>query len=95
MDLSGHGAFRTAGHNRESSDRPGARLLAAAWVALSSGRAESVSIHLRTGPMIDGVLGLRVDGALAEAATRPGVWTHAFAVEDVVLVRQVVRGGSR
>jgi hypothetical protein len=95
MDLSGHGAFLAATSDRDLTNRPGARLLTAAWVALASRRAESVTIHLRHGLQVDGVLGLRVDGALAEAATRPGQWTHVFLVEDVVLVRQVSRGGDR
>lgn len=100
MDLSGHGAFRNDGKSRDAAGRDaagraGARLLTAAWVALSSGRMESVTLHLRSGPLVEGVLQLRVEGAIAEAATKPGEWTHLFAVEDVVLVQQVPRGGKR
>lgn len=69
-----------------------ARLLAFGWAALAGGRAEAVDIRLREGGAIDGVLALRIDGGVAEASTRAGVWTHAFRVEDVVLVRAVARG---
>lgn len=106
MDLSGHkifreGAFRAGASDRAQENRgqetgppaPGLSLLAAAWSALASGRVETVSLSLSSGAVIDGVLAIRLDGALAEAATRPGHYTHAFAVADVVMVRQVPRGG--
>ncbi|WP_374385952.1 hypothetical protein [Sandaracinobacter sp.] len=77
----------------EASGRVGLSLLATAWSALGSGRAESVCLLLRSGSLIEGVLAIRMDGAIAEAATRPGHFTHAFAVDEVVMVRQVPRGG--
>ena len=95
MDLGGHERFgigqpalrETAGF------RTGTALLAAAWSALASARVESVTIHLRSGPVIEGVLQLRMDGAIAEASTRAGQFSHAFAVEDVVMIRHIPRGG--
>ncbi len=97
MDLGGHQRFGvgSAPAARESAaQRTGTALLATAWSALASSRVESVSIHLRSGPVIEGVLQIRMDGMIAEAATRTGHYTHAFAVEDVVLIRHVARGGS-
>jgi hypothetical protein len=61
-------------------------------VALASTRTEAVDIHLRTGHLIEHALAVRVNGRLGEAACRAGQWTHAFAVEDVVLIRCVPRG---
>lgn len=68
------------------------RLLAFGWAALAAGRAEALDLRLQDGGTIEGVLALRIEGAIAEASTRPGAWTHAFRVADVVLVRAVARG---
>jgi hypothetical protein len=107
MDLSGHRRFRAAdtssqaagrapdakSHNWADRARIGEKLLAVAWAALASARAEAVDIHLQSGQVIANVLAVRTDGRMAEASCWTGQWTHAFAVEDVVLVRQVARGG--
>ena len=96
MDLGGHGAFRMGSSPSVRQDAPtriGLSLLATAWAALGSGRTESVSLLLRSGGLIEGVLAIRMDGAIVEAATRPGHFTHAFAVDEVVMVRQIPRGG--
>jgi len=96
MDLGGHQRFGTsAGSARLSAAaQTGTALLATAWSTLASTRVESVSIHLRSGPVIDGVLQVRMDGSIAEAATRTGHYNHAFAVDDVVMIRHVPRGGK-
>jgi hypothetical protein len=97
MDLGGHDRFGAASAQlRETAAmRIGTALLASAWSALASSRVESVAIHLRSGPIIEGVLQLRMDGAIAEASTRPGRYSHAFAVDDVVMIRHIPRGGPR
>ena len=94
MDLAGHQMFRDAGARAESPGSVGRALLARGWAALESARAESVDIQLRSGPLVRGVIALRVDGQVAEASTRRGEWTHAFALEDVALVRNNPRGGG-
>jgi hypothetical protein len=95
MDLGGHQRFGAgaAAARETAAMRTGTALLATAWSALASSRVESVCIHLRSGPVIDGVLQLRMDGSIAEAATRAGHYSHAFAVDDVVMIRHVARGG--
>lgn len=97
MDLGGHDRFGAASASLRgtAAQRTGTALLATAWSALASSRVESVTIHLKSGPVIEGVLQLRMDGAIAEASTRPGQYSHAFAVEDVVMVRHTPRGGRR
>jgi hypothetical protein len=96
MDLGGHERFGAAGVSPRDTPalRTGTALLASAWSALASSRVESVNIHLRSGPVIEGVLQLRMDGAIAEASTRPGHFSHSFAVDDVVLIRHFARGGK-
>jgi hypothetical protein len=96
MDLGGHDRFGggSAPFRDTAAMRNGTALLATAWSALASSRVESVNIHLRSGPVIEGVLQLRMDGSIAEASTRPGHFSHAFAVDDVVMVRHVPRGGK-
>lgn len=98
MDLAGHDRFKSSGRRADPPDaclRIGEALLGAAWAALASARVESVDIHLRSGSDIRGVIAVRIDGAIAEASVRAGQWTHAFGVEDVVLVRHTPRGGRR
>ncbi|MFN3371276.1 MAG: hypothetical protein ACK4Z0_07090, partial [Sphingomonadaceae bacterium] len=68
--------------------------LAFVWAALAIGWAEALEIRLRDGVEVEGVLALRIEGAVVEAATRAGAWTHAFRVDDVLLVRAVARGGA-
>jgi hypothetical protein len=96
MDLGGHERFGGAGapFRDTAATRNGTALLATAWSALASSRVESVTIYLRSGPVIDGVLQLRMDGGIAEASTRAGHFSHAFAVEDVVMIRHIPRGGK-
>lgn len=94
MDLAGHQRFRE-GADRSDGRAQGATgraLLARAWAALESVRAESVDVHLRSGAVVRGILALRVEGQVAEASTRRGEWTHAFALDDVALVRTNPRG---
>lgn len=93
MDLGGHSAFRQGANAQSATVRVGLSLLATGWSALASGRVESISIQLRSGLLIDGVLAIRMDGLIAEASTRTGHYTHAFAVDEVVMVRQIPRGG--
>jgi len=99
MDLAGHHRFTTdaQGEGGAAADRQrtGALLLASAWAALATARAETVDLHLRTGLVIKAALAVRVDGPLGEASTRAGQWTHMFALEDVMLVHHVPRGGRR
>jgi hypothetical protein len=101
MDLGRHEQFRreTAGRHRSAPDLPpaaaGEMLLAGAWAALATARAETVDVHLRSGPVIAGCTAIRVDGRMGEAATRKDLWTHLFPVEEVVLVRLNPRGGRR
>lgn len=100
MDLSGHEHFireprPSAAEARSAQTRLGEALLSSGWAALQSARAEAIDIHLRAGNSIAGVVALRVDGAMVEASTRRGQWTHFFAVADVVLVQLVPRGGKR
>jgi hypothetical protein len=101
MDLSGHGAFRTAASQPETVRQvpapfhTGRQLLIAAFAALASPATESVVLHLRSGLIIEGVLDIRLDGLLAWAATHRGQFTHLFPIEDVVLLRRVPRGRGR
>jgi hypothetical protein len=97
MDLGGHDRFKGASAQLRDTAavRIGTALLAAGWSALASSKVESVTIHLRSGPIIEGVMQLRMDGAIAEASTQPGRYSHAFAVEDVVMIRHIPRGGTR
>ncbi|PZU48545.1 MAG: hypothetical protein DI568_07070 [Sphingomonas sp.] len=93
MDLSGHSVFRQGATSQSAGARIGLSLLATGWSALASGRVETISVQLRSGTLIDGVLAIRMDGLIAEASTRAGHYTHAFAVDEVVMVKQVPRGG--
>lgn len=99
MDLAGHHRFSTGsdgqGHACADRRQTGELLIATAWAALASARAETVDIHLRSGSVVHAVLAVRVDGPLGEASTRAGLWTHVFALEDVLLVHHVPRGGRR
>lgn len=93
MDLSGHQQFRRGSMDPNGRARLGETLLAAGWAALASARAEALEIRLRNGARVSGVLALRIDGALVEAATLRGQWTHYFAVADVAMVQVIPRGG--
>lgn len=100
MDLAGHDRFSRSSASQADLAQMGESLLAAGWAALASARAESIDIHLRHGPVITGVLAVRIDARLAEAATTCTVsgqlvWTHMFAVEDARMVQFTPRGGRR
>lgn len=95
MDLSGHDAFHRDRSARHADARLGEVLLSAGWAALASARAEALEVRLRSGAHISGIIALRVNGAMAEASTARGLWTHYFAVADVALVQVVPRGGQR
>lgn len=73
----------------------GEALLATAWAALASARAEQVEIHLSTGAVIPAVRALRLTGRIAEAGPAPDIWSHAFDVEAILLVEIIPRGGRR
>ncbi len=94
MDLAGHNRFRDGAERAEVRGAVGRALLARAWAALESARAESVDIQLRSGALLRGVIALRVEGQVADASTRRGEWTHAFALDDIALVRSNPRGGQ-
>ena len=85
--------FRDARDEARSRQRTGESLLAAGWAGLASAQYEAIDIHLRTGEVISGAVQVRIDGAIGEAACRRDEWTHIFAVEEVVLVRRISRGG--
>lgn len=92
MDISPQHLFRDAQMEAESRFSTGESLLAAAWAGLASARHEAVDIHLRTGQVISGALNVRIDGRIGEASCRRGEWTHLFAVDEVVLIRRLLRG---
>ena len=93
MDLAGHQRFRDGADRADGRNGAvGRALLARGWAALESARAESVDVQLRSGALVRGVLALRVEGQVAEASTRRGEWTHAFALDDVALVSSNPRG---
>lgn len=85
------------GENRRRRDIVclGQALLASAWQALAASEIEAVDIHLKSGATISGAFALRLHGEIAEASTRRGFWTHAFAADEVILVQHVPRGGRR
>lgn len=95
MDLSGHDRFLREPGARTGDARAGVALLSAGWAALASSRAEAIDVHLRAGNAIAGIVALRTDGAMVEASTRRGHWTHYFTVSDVVMIQVVPRGGRR
>jgi len=111
MDMSGHSRFlRPSVDSVEAASKPvwagenrrqqeviciGQALLASAWRALAASEVEAVDIHLKSGATIRGAFALRLHGVVAEASTRRGCWTHAFAAEEVILVQHIQRGGRR
>lgn len=100
MDRAGHYCFAPSLPGPQNTPvaerwRAGEMLLATAWTALSSTRSEKVDIHLRSGAVIQGALAVRADGAVGEATTLRGQWTHMFALEDVMMIHHVPRGGRR
>jgi len=111
MDLSGHSRFLRpsvdsvdaeprliwSGENRRQQEIVciGQALLASACQALAASEVEAVDIHLKSGATILGAFALRLHGVVAEASTRRGCWTHAFAAEEVILVQHIHRGGRR
>lgn len=94
MDMPAPHQFRQSGDATAAAGRfrTGELLLAAAWAGLASARYEAVDIHLRTGQVIANALNVRIDGVLGEAACRRDEWTHVFAVDDVVMIRRIMRG---
>lgn len=73
---------------------PGQTMMAAAWASLKTARAEAVDIQLRNGPLISGVIAVRVEGPVAEVSIRAGHWTHLFPLDEVQMVHIVPRGGA-
>lgn len=99
-DRAGHYCFAPSAPGPKNSVvaerwHAGEMLLASAWTALSSTRSEMVDIHLRSGAVIPGALAVRAEGAVGEATTLRGQWTHMFALEDVMMIHHVPRGGRR
>ncbi len=100
LDRAGRYCFATTAPEAQKAAAPerwraGEMLLATAWTALSSTRSEMVDIHLRSGAVIEGTLAVRTSGAVGEASIVRGQWTHMFALEDVMMVHHVPRGGRK
>ncbi|QMW24119.1 hypothetical protein [Sandaracinobacteroides saxicola] len=73
----------------------GTALAVAAQAALGSGRIEAVDLHLLGGLQVAGVLLLKLDGPVAHLATAPDRWTHSIALDQLMMVTHVLRGGIR
>lgn len=85
---------------RESSNdtadmATGRALLLTGWERLLRGTVECVDVHLRNGWIIPDIIELRLDGPIAEASTVSGSWNHAFALDEVAMVRCVDFGRFR
>ncbi len=70
-------------------------LLMSMWERLADGEIECVDICLRSGAAILDIIALRLRGPVAEASTNRDTWTHAFALDDVAMVRGVGFGRFR
>lgn len=73
----------------------GHALLEIGWASLAGAGAEALDIHLRNGVVIHRAIDLRVDSEIAQASTIRGKWTHSFALDQVVLIEEIPRGGRR
>lgn len=73
----------------------GRALLSTVWQRLCNGEIECIDVHLRSGPVVTDLIALRVYGPIAEGAQGHGDWSHAFALDDVAVVRGVRFGRLR
>ena len=73
----------------------GRALLLTGWERLLRGTIECVDVHLRNGWIVPDIIELRVEGPIAEASTVFGSWNHAFALDEVAMVRCVDFGRFR
>ena len=73
----------------------GRALLMTGWERLLCGTIECIDVHMRNGWIIPDIIELRVRGAIAEASTVYGAWNHAFALDEVGMVRCVDFGRFR
>lgn len=82
-----------------SEDTPemaaGRALLMTGWERLLRGTIECVDVHMRSGWIIPDIIELRLRGPVAEASTVYGAWNHAFALDEVGMVRCVDFGRFR
>lgn len=82
-----------------ASDTPemaaGRALLMTGWERLLRGTIECVDVHMRNGWIIPDIIELRLRGPVAEASTVYGAWNHAFALDEVGMVRCVDFGRFR
>jgi len=73
----------------------GRALLMTGWERLLRGTIECVDVHMRNGWIIPDIIELRVRAPMAEASTVYGAWNHAFALDEVGMVRWVDFGRFR
>ncbi|MGI4876408.1 MAG: hypothetical protein ACRYG4_02855 [Janthinobacterium lividum] len=82
-----------------SGDSPetatGRSLVLTGWERLLRGAVECIDVHLRNGWIIPDIIEVRVRGPMAEASTLFGSWNHAFALDEVALVRCIDFGRFR
>lgn len=83
-------------HRDETPEMEAGRaLLLTGWERLLRGTIECVDVHLRNGWIIPDIIELRLRGTTAEASTLYGAWNHAFALDEVALVRCIDFGRFR
>lgn len=73
----------------------GRALLLTGWERLLRGTVECVDVHMRNGWIVPDIIELRLRGPIAEASTVYGAWNHAFALDEIALVRCVDFGRFR
>ncbi len=73
----------------------GRALLITGWERLLRGTIECVDVHMRNGWIIPDIIELRLRGPVAEASTVYGAWNHAFALDEVSMVRCIDFGRFR
>lgn len=73
----------------------GRALLLSGWERLLRGSVECVDVHLRNGWIIPDIIELRLRDQIAEASSVYGAWNHAFALDEIALVRCVDFGRFR
>ncbi len=85
-----------AGRDADTPEMAAGRaLLMTGWERLLRGTIECVDVHLRNGWIVPDIIELRLRGPIAEASTVFGAWNHAFALDEVGLVRCVDFGRFR
>ena len=73
----------------------GRMLLGAVWERLLAGEIECIDVTFRNGGVLTDIIAFRLCGAIVEAAITRGTWTHAFALDEVAMVRAVGFGRIR